>query len=222
MDSSNYLSRQRKLVRGFNRTLRRIRTLLVSRYGREGAEELIRNARLDYENLIPAIPYIGDKSPFLVFLLPTVKCLALYRALQQRGGTVEEAGTLIYEMSEIELRAIPSFVRRLMGMLWFTSWFRNRIRRRASLSQQREYPGSFVMHFVEGDGKSFDYGVDYVECANLKFLRAQGAEELAPYICVTDRLSSEFLGWGLNRSTTLAEGAGRCDFRFKKGGETSI
>jgi len=38
----------------------------------------------------------------------------------------------------------------------------------------------------------------------------------------TDILSSELLGWGLKRTMTLAEGAERCDFRFKKGGETRV
>jgi hypothetical protein len=222
MDKPTYLSRRPKLLRGFDRTLRRIRPLLVSRYGKEQALRLIGDARAEYEALIPEIPYIGDKSPFLVFLLPTVKCLALYRALQRQGGSVEEAGRLIDEMSEIELRAMPSLLRRLMGFLWFSAWFRNRARKRAISSQAREYPGNFVMEYVEGDGRSFDYGVNYLECANVKFLKAQGAEELAPYICATDKVSSEMLGWGLHRTTTLAEGADKCDFRFKRGGETSI
>jgi hypothetical protein len=30
------------------------------------------------------------------------------------------------------------------------------------------------------------------------------------------------LGWGLRRTMTLAEGGERCDFRFKKGGETCV
>jgi len=222
MGEPNYLSRKPRLVRGFNKTLRRTKPLLVSRYGEARAHDLVEDARVAYEALIPQIPYIGANSPFLIFLLPTVKCLALYRALQRQGGTVEEAGRLIYEMSEIELKAIPSVVRRLMGFLWFSPWFKNRARKRAASSQAREYLGNFVMQYVEGDGRSFDYGVNYTECANVKFLRSQGAMELAPYICATDRLSSEYLGWGLHRTTTLAEGAERCDFRFKKGGDTSI
>lgn len=222
MDNQNYLSRKPRLVRGFNKTLRRLKPLLLSRYGEESAQQLIRVAKEEYEALIPQIPYIGDKSPFLIFLLPTVKCLALYRAVQRQGGTVEEAGRLIYDMSEIELKAIPTVARRVMGFLWFSSWFKNRARRRATSSQAREYPGNFVMQYVEGDGNTFDYGVNYVECANVKFLKAQGAEELAPYICATDKLSSEMLGWGLHRTTTLAEGGSQCDFRFKKGGNTSI
>lgn len=202
--------------------MRHARPLLTSRYGKDTTRMLIGDAGKEYEALIPQIPYIGEHSPFLIFLLPTVRCLALYRALQKQGRNVDEAGRLIYEMSEVELRAIPSIIRRLIGHLWFSRWFKHRARKRALSSQAREYPANFVMQYVEGDGRVFDYGINYLECANVKFLKAQGAEELTPYICATDRLSSEWLGWGLHRTTTLAEGAERCDFRFKKGGDTSI
>lgn len=78
------------------------------------------------------------------------------------------------------------------------------------------------MHFIEGDGKNFDYGIDYTECANVKFIRAQGAMELAPYTGATDKVVSEKLGWGLKRTMTLADGKAKCDFRFKQGGKPSI
>ena len=58
--------------------------------------------------------------------------------------------------------------------------------------------------------------------ANVKFLRAQGAMKLAPYVCAVDKIASEMLGWGLTRTMTLAEGCEKCDFRFKKGGRTSV
>ena len=51
---------------------------------------------------------------------------------------------------------------------------------------------------------------------------AEGAPELAPYLCLIDILYSEKFGWGLMRTTTLADGDERCDFRFKKGGETRV
>lgn len=82
--------------------------------------------------------------------------------------------------------------------------------------QSRKYPGDFVFTFIEAEGRNFNYGIDYVECANWKFLKSQGALELMPYICATDSTVSEMLGWGLTRTMTLAEGCDKCDFRFKK------
>jgi len=95
-------------------------------------------------------------------------------------------------------------------------------KQRAIKSQQRRYPGNFVLTYVEGDGREFDYGIDYTECANCKFLRVENAFELAPYACATDKPISELLGWGLTRLRTIAEGFPTCSFRFKKGGATNV
>ena len=97
-----------------------------------------------------------------------------------------------------------------------------RLRKRAAESHERRYPGDYVYTFVEGDGETFDFGVDYLECACCKFLQQQGASELGPYICAADLLYSEILDWGLIRTQTLSEGTEKCDFRFKKGGPTRV
>lgn len=196
--------------------------MFESRYGEEQTADLIRESHQQYEALIPEIPYIGDHNPSLIFLLPSSRCLAVYRALQNQGGTVEEAGELIEEMTAAELNSIPGLVRRAIGYLWFSPLFLRRLRRRAKQSQAHKYPGDFVFTFIEADGRNFNYGIDYVECANWKFLKSQGALELMPYICATDKTVSEMLGWGLSRTMTLADGCDKCDFRFKKGGQTSV
>jgi hypothetical protein len=38
------------------------------------------------------------------------------------------------------------------------------------------------------------YGVEYTECGACTFLHAQGALELAPYLCAADAVYSELLG----------------------------
>jgi hypothetical protein len=64
--------------------------------------------------------------------------------------------------------------------------------------------------------------VDYTGCSIYEFLKEQGAQEFAPYVCLTDVAMSDTFGWGLIRTMTLADGYDRCDFRFKKGGPTKI
>jgi len=222
MTHENYVSRKARLLKDFDRSLVRVKRVLISRYGEEKATALISNSRREYEALIPQIPYIGDKNPLLIFLLPTSRYLALYRALQNQGRTVEDAGQMVYEMGQAELKAIPRLVRGVIGCVWFSPWFLRRLKKRAMESQQHRYPGGYVLTYVEGDGQSFDYGIDYTECASCKFLSAQCALELAPYVCAVDKAASEMLGWGLSRTMTLAEGHEKCDFRFKKGGKTCV
>jgi hypothetical protein len=74
-----------------------------------------------------------------------------------------------------------------------------------------------VFEYVEGDGTTFDWGRDYVECGIVKFLHSQEADELTPYLCQTDYALFDALGIKLKRTMTLATGCEKCDFRFKKG-----
>jgi hypothetical protein len=166
MKQDNYLSRKDQLLRGFDKSLNRVRVLLNSWLGEEQAESLIRDSRQEYEVLIPRIPFIGRKNPLLVFFLPTTRYLAIYRSFTKQGLTIEDAGYLAFEIGTEELKSIPSIGRHFISYLWFSPWFLKRIKKRAMDTQHRMYPGNYVMTFVEGNGREFDYGVDYLECAS--------------------------------------------------------
>jgi hypothetical protein len=211
-----------KLLKAFDRTAACIRNVLVSHYDKEKADEIIRYSRREYEALIPQIPYIGDNNPFVIFLHTTSRYLAFYRILRQTGLSLEEARELLCRMNEAEFKAIPLLMRRIIGWLWFSPWLIKRIKKRAQESQQRRYPDNYVLTFVQGDGRTFDYGIDYTECAGCKFLKNQNALELAPIMCRFDRAASDLLGWGLTRTMTIAEGYEKCDFRFTKHGKTNV
>jgi hypothetical protein len=183
---------------------------------------LLAETRREFEALIPQLPYIGGKQPFTEFIVFTGMLLAVYRVSQAHGKTVEETGELVYEIGRAFIKPSPAFLTRFFGGMNFSRFYLRRLRKRAAESHLRQYPDDYVYNFVEGDGKTFDYGVDYLECASCKFLAKQGASELAPYLCPVDILYSDALGWGLMRTQTLAEGAPKCDFRFKKGGKTKV
>jgi len=222
MAQAGYTSRKIKFLRSFDKLLARVQPWVKNWLGEAQAARFMRDSRQEYETLIPRIPFIGNSYQALSFYRPVTRYLAVYRVLQKQGRTVEDAGRLIYRMGTEEALAIPPFGRRLMEILWFSGWFRRLVKRRAIKSQQRIYPADFVMNYVEGNGQEFDYGVDYVECANCKFLQAENAFEIAPYVCATDKPISELMGWGLYRTTTIADGSPTCEFRFKKGGMTKV
>jgi hypothetical protein len=158
----------------------------------------------------------------MISMQSTIWFLALYRVLKRRGETIEEIGVFAYQASAAYLQAYPTFLRRVLGHATFSRRYRRRLQKRAAESRARRHPGDYVYRFVPGDGETFDYGVDYVECTGVKFLREQGAAELASYVCAADILYSKALGWGLKRTTTLAQGGERCDFRFRRGAETQV
>lgn len=222
MNPENYSFHKKRLLRDFDRALACVNQLLRNRLGEPSADRLLRDARLEYVNLIPQIPFIGRNNPLLVFFWPTTRYLAVYRALQKQGFGIAEAGQLTYLIGTEEIRTLPALTRRVIRHLWFSPWLRARLKKRSRTSHQRHYPGDYVLNYVADDGQAFDFGVDYLECASCKFLAAEEALELAPYVCAIDKPASELLGWGLQRTMTLAEGAPKCDFRFKKGGETRV
>jgi hypothetical protein len=195
--------------------------VLVTTYGEEFAATVAAETDRELERLIPEIPYIGgDENRLTENLNQTALALALHRAMTAHGKSAEETGSVLYRTVESMVGSYPRFFTRALGFLGLAPFEPGKIREAALESQKRLYPGDWVLHFVEGDGEAFDWGMDYTECGIVKFLRSQGADDLAPYLCLADFPISAAFGLGLERTTTLAEGAERCDFRFKRGRET--
>jgi hypothetical protein len=92
----------------------------------------------------------------------------------------------------------------------------------AAKSQARQYSGDWVWNLLEGDGQEFDYGYDFYECGVQKLYHALGADEFLPFFCYLDFATYRTPGWSFYRTMTLAEGYEKCDFRFRKGGETKM
>jgi len=217
-----FISRKSKLLKDFDSLMKNAKSIFIARYGEKFAATLVSESRQEYSKLNPHIPGVGDSRLFIQFITATAQSLALYRVLIGHGKTVKEAGRLYYLLCEALLNSYPRFMHRLIGHLSFSRIALRILRKRAFESQKRLYPGGYFYYFIEGDGKEFDYGVDYSECGGCKFLSEQGASELAPYICTADIIYSELFGWGLIRTKTIAEGFEKCDFRFKKGGKTRV
>jgi len=222
-DPSNYyISHKARFLKEFDIVAKSAHPVLGRYFGEENGHALVADTRREFESLIPQLPYIGGKQPFTEFIVFTGMLLAVYRVSQAHGKTVEQTGELVYEIGRAFLKSSPAFLTRFFGGMNFSRFYLRRLRKLAAESRLRQYPDDYVYNFVEGDGETFDYGVDYFECASCKFMAKQGASELAPYLCPVDILYSKSLGWGLMRTMTLAEGAKKCDFRFKKGGRTKV
>jgi hypothetical protein len=218
MDEEYYVRNKAKLLRDQLRLTEIGQEVMAARYEADFVATIIRESLAEFERLLPELPYIGgDQNPLTGNLVFSVGALAFYRVVKRRGKTIEEIGELLYRIMEAWIRRYPRFIRGLMGACYLSKLNRGRSKRRAALSQERRYAGDWVFEYVEGDGGTFEWGRDYVECGIVKFLHSQGASELTPYLCLTDYALFGALGIELERTMTLAEGGEKCDFRFKKG-----
>ena len=190
--------------------------VLARRYGETQAKRLAEKIKHELQSALAQLPYIGtpEENKWADNMPSAALALAAYRALVPDYATLEEVGQLLYETLQLDLSGATALV---MRATYNEGAIIEKLKALAARSQRRQYPGDWVMTFVEGDGKDFSYGVDVTECAIQKYLRAQGAPELTRYLCLTDLVSSETMGRGLVRYKTLAEGCAVCDFRYKRG-----
>ena len=220
IQSDYYTSRSRKLLKQLDQFLTQSRTLLVERYGEVEAATVHRETLDEYEQLIPHLPYIGGRGNlFTGNLIQSAWALALYRVIRHHGGSVEEAGEILHCAVEAKVNRKPAFLRRLKGKFRLSRWAVRMMQNAAWRSQKREYPDDWVFEVVEGDGGAFDVGMDVTECGIVKFLHAQGADELAPYLCNLDYLVYHATGVELRRTMTLSWGCEKCDFRMLGDGD---
>jgi len=214
---------RRHLLRQFDRGVTTLRDLLVHRFGEEGLDVSIAEARAEYEAVIDRLPWIGGSAnPRSFNLYGSALWLALWRVLEPRGLTLDEAEGLFCEMFKAYWSRYPRVLARLYGRVRMGPANQKKVRRLAIASQQRTNPDDYVSRFVPGEPGRFDFGIDFVECAIIKFLHAEGAEELAPVLCELDWPLTEVIGIELVRTTTLAQGGERCDFRFRRPGASDV
>jgi hypothetical protein len=206
----------------FSRYVESTQEILAVRFGDNPAQTIMRDTWQAYEALLPEVPYIGgDTNLNTENLSVSAYCLAKYRVLNARGQTTEQVGRIIYEAYEA-MTDLPGWLCAVVKHLKYGKKNQDRLRQQAIESQKRLYPGDWVFTFVEGDGEAFDYGLDFTECGICKLYHAQGADELTPYMCLSDYVIGKAFDRGFVRHKTLAEGADVCDFRYKAGRESFV
>ncbi len=217
----NQVYDNKALLDDFDSLLRIARKVNVKFFDDETIEQLALQSRDEYARLIPQLPYVGgEKSPFTPLMIQAGQTIAFYHACKNIGLEKEQIGELIYEIAEAQMQTISRFKKWFARRLVFSNSYRDRWRKAMEESQNREFTKNWVGEFVEGNGKDFEFGFNFIDCGFLKLAREYGCEEIAPYGCLCDFVRMRALGIGFRRTQTLAMGHARCDFRFLKDYET--
>ncbi|MDP3066476.1 MAG: L-2-amino-thiazoline-4-carboxylic acid hydrolase [Methanobacteriaceae archaeon] len=213
-----YTKQLKELLKEFENFNDKIEEIIAKKYGENFAKSAAIEIKKEYESLIPEIPYIGgEDNPLSITLELTTRDLAVYLVLKRMEKDVTEIGEICYQYADKYFQKnqdqiTPMDNPQVIGLLRYM----------ALESEKRKYSENFVYKFVEGEGKDFDFGLDYKECAICKFFHEKNADEFVPYMCASDIAESKYGGLGLQRTETLAEGGNKCDFRYKKGRKTRI
>ncbi len=215
-----FISRKPKLLKDFDKASKHFTRVFKDCLCDTYSDGIIIEIREEYSNLIPSIPFIANNKFLIIITTECTQYIAMYRVLHKRGMPTEECGRMIVLIAEERIKSAPQVILRLFG--WFTH---TAMGRRWTKKMYVDFPSKLNSPyagkaiFVTGTGKEFDFGVDIQECGLRRYFNELEADDIMPYICLIDHIQARAMKVGMHRTETLASGASRCDFRWKKGWE---
>jgi L-2-amino-thiazoline-4-carboxylic acid hydrolase len=83
--------------------------------------------------------------------------------------------------------------------------------------QDAVHPDGFVVKMITDKKETYGlgYGIDIMECGICKLFNKHGYSQYARILCEADEITSGLAGLKLIRAGTIANGASKCDFRWK-------
>lgn len=147
--------------------------------------------------------------------------LALIKTLDGRGETFEQIRKICLDIT-IEYvkptnkvhayfkRLLPKLITTRLGQLLIKTFHR-----RISTNNNTE---GFVANIITDKAETYGlgYGIDIIECGICKLFNKHHYSKYASILCEVDEITSAMAGLQLIRGGTIANGAKKCDFRFKK------
>ena len=219
-----YVKRKPKLMKNFSKELEIARDMLKKKFGVTKVDEIFAQMKAEYEKIIPEIPYIGgNKNPYTALLVGGMSSLAMFRILEKEGFTLRDVGEFYYK-----LRDITNTIRKKRlektgkdpAQYPFELAYVEFMKTLCETSKLRNYPSDWVADYVEGDGKTFEWGFNFHECGLHNALKSSDDEKFMPFFCLTDFSEANIFGFGFSRTQVLGNGAPMCDHRYIKNIET--
>ena len=197
-------------------------TATVKHHFPTGAENIIADTERHFNNISPDIQFARTSSnPIDRRLDFCGYFLALIITLDERGESFDNIRKICLEIVTEYVRPknkMQQLLKRLPPKL-FNSWlagiFIKSFHKRTSTNSN---PDGFIANIITDKEETFGlgYGIDILECGICKLFKKHHCEKYAAILCEVDEMTSAMAGLQLVRQGTIANGAKKCDFRFKK------
>ena len=113
---------------------------------------------------------------------------------------------------------VQAYLKRLTPAL-ITTWLgKILVKSLSNKVRVNQHPDGFVARIITDRKETFGfgYGIDILECGICKLFTKHNYQKYASILCEVDEITSGLAGLQLIRTGTIANGATKCDFRFKK------
>jgi len=219
-----YIKRKPKMMKKFSKHIEIALDILKKKFNEAEINEISNQMKAEYEKLILEIPYIGGaKNSFTSLLVGSISSLAMFRILEREGYTQREIGEFYYKFHDLYNTIRKKRLEKIgndPAQYPFESVYIDYAKRLCDTSKLRNYPDDWVADYVEGDGKTFEWGFNFHECGIHKVFKRLDAEKFVSLFCLIDFSEANILGFGFSRTQTLGFGAPMCDHRYIKNYKT--
>jgi L-2-amino-thiazoline-4-carboxylic acid hydrolase len=147
--------------------------------------------------------------------------LSLIKVLEERGETYEAIRKICLDITIEMVRPkhkLSAFSKKIFPLLtntWLGKLMIKKLQRKAILNP---HPLGFKAEIIMDPNETFGlgYGIDILECGICKLFQQYEMGRYAKILCEVDEITSAQAGLQLVRTGTIANGAVKCDFRYRK------
>lgn len=207
-------TKDRTSLKGLDGLLAAAAVTLPGEVGEHSVPALLDAARRRADALQADVPEYRHRMNRKLFSMG-VPTLALYRTLRDDAGLEQEPALALVDraLTRMYERLLASPVKRAVA----SGVFRLRVVREGIMraAEGLDEPDGFSMRRVPSPGAMLAFDVE--RCPLSEFFARQGASEVGPLICkLDDAIAGILSGVTLERTGTIAAGAKRCDFRYRR------
>lgn len=187
-----------------------------------GSDKIIADTDNHYKNIsIDTAFALTSRNPIDKRLDFSSYFLALIKTLDERGESFDTIRKICLEIVTEYVRPknkIRKFFKRLLPKLTNTRLGQILIKSLHKRVSVNSNPEGFIANIITDRQETFGlgYGIDILECGICKLFKKHNYEKYASILCEVDEITSGLAGLKLIRKGTIAYGAKKCDFRFKR------
>jgi hypothetical protein len=188
------------------------------------ALDIIRATEDQYTTLLPDIHFISySGNPIYKRLDFSAYFLALIHVLEKQGEDFETIRKICLNITTEFVKpksALHRWFKKWPSKLMntkFADWFYRQFEKRISVNKSTE---GFIAKVITDKNETYGmgFGIDILECGICKLFNKHNSGRYASILCEVDEITSAQAGLKLIRTGTIANGAHKCDFRYKKSG----
>lgn len=185
------------------------------------ARKLISNVEREFSIIEPGVAFAKtSKNPIDRRLSFAAYFLAFIAVLDKQGETYDKIREISLQLINEYVQpanAIQKFMRKLPVVVLKSrlgTVLVNVLERKMSKAGHHD---GFLVKVVTDKNETYGlrYGIDILECGICKLFNKHGYSKYAKILCEVDEITSGLAGLQLIRSGTIANGAMKCDFRWK-------